>query len=93
MKALLKFYYLSLGVIIAVQAVSTVYQLGGTIGHSEKLTSLQTHYTHLEKELTLLQEQKYTTTSLTALAIEDNDSYYPIGKPLTLVDTGKLASR
>jgi hypothetical protein len=93
MKNSLKVYYIALIAVIAVQAISTVYQLGGAIGHGEKITALQTEYASLEKELSLIQEQKYTTHSLTALAIQENDSYYPIGKPFTLVENGTLASR
>lgn len=93
MKNTLKFYYITLLTVIAVQAISTVYQLGGAIGHGEKITALQTEYTSLEKELALIQEKRYVTHSLTALAIQENDSYYPIGKPFTLVENGTLASR
>ncbi|MBT4124291.1 MAG: hypothetical protein HN981_04890 [Candidatus Pacebacteria bacterium] len=93
MKTGIKLYYTLLITFIVVQAVSTVYQLGGTIGHGEKITNLQQEYSVKKYELSLLQEEKYKSHSLTALAIIEDDSYHPIGKPITLIESSNLASR
>ena len=93
MKLGVKVYYTLLAIFVASQAITTVYQLGSTIGHGEKITKLEQEMFVKEKELAVLQEQKHQTYSLTALAITDNDSYHPIGKPITLLESTNLASR
>jgi hypothetical protein len=93
MKLGIKVYYVLLVTLITVQAVSTVYQLGSTIGHGEKISNLEVEAFEKEKELSLIKEEKYQTHSLTALAINENDSYHPIGKPITLLESSSLASR
>lgn len=93
MKTGIKLYYTLLITFIVVQAISTVYQLGGTIGHGEKITNLQQEYSVKKYELSLLQEEKHKTHSLTALAITEDDSYHPIGKPITLIESTNLALR
>jgi len=78
MKVSLKIYYGLLLLILAAQAISTVYQLGGTIGHGEKLTQLQQEYQLKEKELALLKEKKHNLASLTISAMNESDLYQPI---------------
>ncbi|MFZ5437793.1 MAG: hypothetical protein ACOZAK_01970 [Patescibacteria group bacterium] len=93
MKLSVKVYYVMLALIISAQAITTVYQLGSTIGHGEKISKLEQTVASKEKQLSLLQEEKYQTYSLTALAIREDDSYHPIGKPITLLESNSLASR
>ena len=92
MKLGMKVYYTMLVIFIAIQAVSTVYQLGSTIGHGEKITKLENEIFDKEKNLSILQERKHQTYSLTALAITEDDSYHPIGRPITLLGSDNLAS-
>lgn len=93
MKLGLKVYYVTLLALIAFQAVTTVYQLGSTIGHGEKISKLEKEVNAQEKQLAIFQEQKHQTYSLTALAITGDDTYHPIGKPITLLESTSLASR
>lgn len=93
MKLGVKVYYVMLALLIAGQAITTVYQLGSTIGHGEKISKLEQVVEDKEKQLSLIQEQKNQTYSLTALAITEDDSYHPIGKPITLLDSNSLALR
>ncbi|EKD23051.1 MAG: hypothetical protein ACD_83C00081G0001, partial [uncultured bacterium] len=41
MKKIIKFYYLILILVIASQAIYTVYRLSGTVGQGKKLSQLQ----------------------------------------------------
>ncbi len=93
MKLGVKVYYSLIAMAIIFQAITTVYQLGSTIGHGEKISNLTKEVTAKEKELAILEEKKYQTYSLTALAITSDDSYHPIGKPITLFESSSLASR
>lgn len=93
MKLGIKVYYALLVILIAVQAITTVYQLGSTIGHGERISNLENEVFTKEKELSLIKEERYQTYSLTALAINEDDSYHPIGKPITLLESSSLASR
>lgn len=92
-KPLLALYYGLLILVLASQAIYTVYRLGGTVGHGEKLGALQQQHQTLTKELQVLQETHSTTTALTTLATTVEDGYQPIQKPIILTVSDSVASR
>ncbi|OGJ38636.1 MAG: hypothetical protein A2383_00125 [Candidatus Pacebacteria bacterium RIFOXYB1_FULL_39_46] len=93
MKKIIKFYYLILILVIASQAIYTVYRLSGTVGQGKKLSQLQQQQTIFEEELQILQEKRSTQFSLTKLAETRTADYLTIGKPIILNNTESVASR
>lgn len=92
-KRLITIYYTILILILSSQAVYTVYRLGGTVGQGKTLHNLQQQQVALETELQLLEETKYTTTSLASIEDEDTADYQAIGQPIIISTTDSVASR
>jgi len=84
MKKLIAFYYGLLILVLASQAIYTVYKLGGTVGQGEKLGLLQQQ---------VLRETYSRATALTPLAETVETDYQPIQKPIILTVSSSVASR
>jgi len=93
MKKIAKFYYFLLILVIASQAIYTVYRLGGTVGQGKKISQLQQQQFDLEKELQILEEEHYSQFSLTNLADNQTEGYHAIQKPIILSTVDSVASR
>ncbi|MFH2118199.1 MAG: hypothetical protein ABII10_00455 [Candidatus Paceibacterota bacterium] len=93
MKKIIKFYYLILILVIASQAIYTVYRLSGTVGQGKKLSQLQQQQIIFEENLQILQEERASQFSLTKLAETQTTGYLAIGKPIILNTAESVASR
>jgi hypothetical protein len=93
MKKIVKFYYLILILVVASQAIYTVYRLSGTTGQGKKISQLQQEQLALEKELQVLQEERFAQFSLTNLADTQTDGYQAISEPIILSAVESVASR
>lgn len=92
-KHLVLFYYSLLILMLSCQAMYTVYKLGGTIGQGEKLSLLQQKQIGLEKKLQALQESRFASTALTAVAQAAETEYQSIQKPIIIRSGDSVASR
>ncbi|HCR81125.1 MAG: hypothetical protein UY13_C0002G0355 [Candidatus Pacebacteria bacterium GW2011_GWB1_47_8] len=93
MKKLIAFYYGLLILVLASQAIYTVYKLGGTVGQGEKLGLLQQQQQTLSQQLQVLRETYSRATALTPLAETVETDYQPIQKPIILTVSSSVASR
>ena len=92
-KTLLALYYGLLILVLTSQAIYTVYRLGSTVGHGEKLGQLQQQQYSLNQELQTLRAEHSSTTALTTVSETTQDSYLPIQKPIILSVSDSVASR
>lgn len=93
MKKMLKFYYLVLILVLSCQALYTVYKLGGTVGQGERMSHLQQQQAELNKELQVVQENRFHAGALTTLAEQTAEGYQPIQAPIILSAVDSVASR
>jgi hypothetical protein len=92
-KTLIALYYGLLILVLTSQAIYTVYRLGSTVGHGEKLGQLQQQLYSLNQELQLLRAEHSNATALTTVSQTAQDSYLPIQKPIILSVSDSVASR
>lgn len=85
-------FYIIIGLVVAAQAITTVYQLSKTIGYGQKMAYLQRQRQEMIQEKNKLQHQRSSQQSLINLSQNSND-YLPITATITVAPNTSLASR
>jgi hypothetical protein len=93
-KIIINSYYAFMLMILAVQAISTVYQLSRNAGFNHQLAVLQQEKVTLNQEKNLLTQQVSYSKSITQAGLNYSaEDYLSIAKPIIISSTNNLASR
>ena len=80
--------------ILALQAISTVYQLSMNASYNHQLLEMQQKKTLLNQEKNLLTQQMSFSKSITQAGLNYSpEDYLSITKPIIISSTNNLASR